>query len=95
MANAINMNPREGNTAPFDPTVVFPGLGIPLVDETGSNSISSLTEEQLARLESEAKEEKQKLWKWIVFAALFIFVIESILAGRRSDAATASQLAAT
>ncbi|MGB0155080.1 MAG: BatA domain-containing protein [Verrucomicrobiales bacterium] len=92
---AINMNPREGNTTPFDPTVVFPGLGIPLVDETGSNSISTLTEEQLARLESEAKEEKQKLWKWIVFAALFIFVIESILAGRRSHTATAPQLAAT
>ena len=80
---AINLNPREGNTTPFDPTVVFPGLGIPLVDETTNDSVQTLTEEQIARLESEAKEEKQKLWKWIVFAALFIFVIESILAGRR------------
>jgi len=92
---AINLNPREGNTTPFDPTVVFSGLGIPLVDETSSDSIQTLTEDQLARLESEAKEEKQKLWKWIVFAALFIFVIESILAGRRTHAATAPQPAST
>ena len=92
---AINLNPREGNTTPFDPNVVFSGLGIPLIDETANDSLENLTENQIDRLESEAKEGKQKLWKWIVFAALFILVIESILAGRRPKPARDLQSAAT
>jgi hypothetical protein len=92
---AINLNPREGNTTPFDPNVVFSGLGIPLTDKNANNSLKNLTEDQIDRLESEAKEGKQKLWKWIVFAALFILVIESILAGRRPQPARALQSAAT
>ena len=74
---------------------MFSGLGIPLIDEAANDSLKNLTEDQIERLESEAKEGKQKLWKWIVFAALFILVIESILAGRRPQPARALQSAAT
>lgn len=79
---AVNLAPSEGETAPFDPAVAFPGWGIPLFGEAESAATEGLTEAQLARLESEEKEELQKLWKWLVLGTLLILVAESWLAGR-------------
>jgi len=81
---AVNLAPSEGRTAPFDPAVVFAEWGIPLLDAPGAGPDPSLSEAELARLESREKEERQKLWKWLLLAALVILVIESWLASRRS-----------
>ncbi len=80
---AVNLNPREGETSPFDPAVVFAEWGIPLINENEDAPKTELTEEQLARLKSEEKEQNQKLWKWIILAALVVLMIESGLAGHR------------
>lgn len=80
---AINLKPGEGLTAPFDPAVVFAELGIPLIDEKSPAELAPLTEEQQLRVEFEEKEERQKLWKWLVLAALVFLVLETFLAGRR------------
>ncbi len=79
---AINLDPQEGITAPFDPNIVFKELGIPLLNSRSEIPDDALTEEQLKRLESEDKEKNQKLWKWIILSALIILMIESWLAGR-------------
>ncbi|MEM9017433.1 MAG: hypothetical protein AAGC68_10495, partial [Verrucomicrobiota bacterium] len=80
---AVNLHPSEGDTTPFDPSTVFRDWGISLIDNIEDQPTTELTEEQLARLKSEEKEDKQKLWKWIVLAALLILIVESWLAGRR------------
>ncbi|MDF1849805.1 MAG: BatA domain-containing protein [Verrucomicrobiales bacterium] len=82
LVEAINLEPTEGNVSPFDPAVVFPDWGIPLVDEEAERQKQNLTEAQLARLASEEKEENQKLWKWLILGALILLLIESILSGR-------------
>ena len=78
---AVNLLPSEGVTEPFDPTSTFPDWGIPLLDTEVELARESLTETQLARLESVEKEENQKLWKWIVLLVLILLLIESWLAG--------------
>ncbi len=80
---AVNLNPREGLTSPFDPAVVFGELGIPLLGNETSGDLAPLTKEQQLRVEFEEKEERQKLWRWLVLAALIFLVIETFLAGRR------------
>lgn len=82
LIEAVNLEPTEGNVSPFDPAVVFPDWGIPLVDEEAERLQKSLSEAQLARLASEEKEENQKLWKWLILGALILLLIESILSGR-------------
>ncbi|MDF1861419.1 MAG: BatA domain-containing protein [Verrucomicrobiales bacterium] len=79
---AVNLHPTEGNTAPFDPVASFTEWGIPLVDKESEEVRSTLTETQLARLESVEKEESQKLWKWLILAALLFLILESWLAGK-------------
>lgn len=82
LATAVNLSPSEGNTTPFDPEVVFSEIGIPLT--SGEPQIDpNLSSENRLRVESEQKEEKQKLWKWLILAALIFLLLETWLAGRR------------
>ncbi|MDF1826210.1 MAG: BatA domain-containing protein [Verrucomicrobiales bacterium] len=78
---AVNLVPSESVTEPFDPTAKFPDWGIPLIDPEEEIARESLTATQLARLESVEKEDKQKLWKWIILVVLILLIIESWVAG--------------
>ena len=82
---AVNLDPAEGRTEPFDPAVELPALGIPLAEAAGAPEAgaSETGATQTLRVENEKKEEKQKLWKWLVLAALIALVAETWLAGRR------------
>jgi len=80
---AVNLDPAEGRTDPFDPLVEFAALGIPLLDEAAAPA-PELSAAQKLRVESEQKEARQKLWKWLVFAALLVLIVETWLAGRRA-----------
>lgn len=82
---AVNLHPTEGNTAPIDPFASFHEWNIPLINEAVEADRSKLTKTQLERLESEEKEESQKLWKWLILAALIFLIAESWLAGRPSS----------
>jgi hypothetical protein len=81
---AVNLDPAEGRTEPFDPSVEFPALGIPLAEKVAAPVETSPA--QTLRIENERKEAKQKLWKWLVFAALLVLIVETWFAGRRSAA---------
>ncbi|MEM6277962.1 MAG: BatA domain-containing protein [Verrucomicrobiota bacterium] len=79
---AVNLLPRESVTEPFDPVALFTEWGIPLIDPEKEKELESLSETQLARLESVEKENNQKLWKWIVLLVLVLLLAESWLAGK-------------
>lgn len=82
---AVNLAPSEGRTDPFDPLIEFAALGIPL-SEAAPAPAPELSAAQKLRVESEQKESRQKLWKWLVLAALVLLVVETWLAGKRSGA---------
>lgn len=79
----VNLDPAEGRTDPFDPAVEFASLGIPLAETAEAAEPSPA---QTLRVENERKEAQQKLWKWLVFAALLILIVETWFAGRRASA---------
>lgn len=80
---SVNLDPSEGRTDAFDPLVEFAALGIPLLDDA-TDPTTELNAAQKLRGESEEKEAQQKLWKWLIFAALLVLILETWLAGRRS-----------
>ncbi|MCB1065603.1 MAG: BatA and WFA domain-containing protein [Verrucomicrobiae bacterium] len=91
--HAINLPPDESRVETIDPAVALGEFGV-LVDAVGVDSASlanaeseagQLTESQRRRIEIEEKEGNQKLWKWLLVAALGILVIETWLAGRRTS----------
>jgi hypothetical protein len=86
---SVNLDPSEGRTDPFDPRVEFAALGIPLLEELAA-ATSELSAAQKLRVESEQKEAQQKLWKWLVFAALLVLILETWFAGRRAAASDPS-----
>lgn len=79
---AVNLDPAEGRTFAFDPAVDFAALGIPLLDGTEKTEGPVLTGSEKVRAESEQKEEKQKLWKWLILVALLVLITETWLAGK-------------
>lgn len=85
---AVNLDPAEGLTDAFDVAAEFSALGIPLLSETSLISTEPAPAPQW-RIESEQKEAKQKLWKWLVLGALLFLLAETWLAGRRSQRAPA------
>jgi len=81
---AVNLDPAEGRTFAFDPAIDFAALGIPLLDPAAPVAAPELSGSDKVRVKAEQKEEKQKLWKWLILAALLVLLIETWLAGRRS-----------
>lgn len=81
---SVNLAPAEGMTASFDPVVTLAEYGIPLLETEQVAEQADLPSEVLARLESEEKENRQKLWKWLILLALILLIIETWLAGRRA-----------
>lgn len=79
---AVNLAPAEGRTSVFDPAVEFASLGIPLIDNASSIEEPALTGPEKIKAEFEEKEQKQKLWKWLILVALLVLISETWLAGR-------------
>ncbi len=75
---AANVPPEESQTAPLDLNTLK-AFKIPLQSETQTPSLSNA--EQLARTELESR---QKLWRWLILAAIAVLLVESVLAARRS-----------
>lgn len=80
---SVNLDPSEGRTTAFDPTIAFAEYGIPLLEKEQAVPQEQMPAEVLARLESEQKENRQKLWKWLILFALILLILETWLAGRR------------
>jgi Aerotolerance regulator N-terminal/von Willebrand factor type A domain len=76
---AVNLAPEESRTAPL-PIEELERLGVPLrLQELSSpRDVKQRTEHlQAAQLEN-----RQKLWRWLIVAALVVLVVETWLAGR-------------
>lgn len=81
-STAVNLDPAEGLTSPFDPVVVLGSLGVTLADPSSITAPEAST--PAARTgESSDQEARQKSWKWLLLAALLILIVETWLAGRR------------
>ncbi|MGH7128825.1 MAG: hypothetical protein ACREIV_09665, partial [Planctomycetaceae bacterium] len=74
---AVNVSPEESRTAPLPPEELE-ALGLPVTQQ--SPRVASRGPER--QLRSRELEDRQKLWRWLVVAALVVILIETLLAGR-------------
>jgi hypothetical protein len=76
-AFAVNLPATESNTAPLE---------LEQLDQLGVRTKAILTKaERLARIRQQRDtelESRQKIWRWLIVAALGVLVIETTLAGR-------------
>jgi len=74
---AVNVAAAESNTAPLD-LEQLEQLGVPL----GQNSSREKRAEQLRQQRDIELESRQKVWRWLIVAALGVLILETWLAGR-------------
>jgi hypothetical protein len=73
---AVNLDPAESRTLPF-PTDELDRLGVP-VRQAGAREPGHSNSDPAPAVETESR---QKLWRWIMIAALTVLLIETLLAG--------------
>jgi hypothetical protein len=81
-AFAVNLPPEESRTAPMAADVL-PNLGVPVKAPTSTSvqRSGSTSQTTLAAVELESR---QKVWRWLIFGALGVVVLETWVAGRLS-----------
>jgi hypothetical protein len=75
----VNLAPEESRTAPLL-VEELERLGIPLAPQ--AKAAAAKERQRLERLQSVQLENRQKLWRWLIVAALVVLVMETWLAGR-------------
>jgi len=87
----VNLPPDESRLAPFS-TERLLALGVPL-------RTAHETPAETARREGQAQaveiENQQKLWRWLIVAALGVLLLETLFAGKLSRTASGSTIAST
>ncbi len=76
---AVNLAPDESKLTPFGPERLG-SLGVPLASTlkpTAPHSPEEAAHAQAAELEG-----RQKLWRWLIVAALAVLLLETLIAGR-------------
>ncbi len=73
---AVNLDPAESRTLPL-PTDELDRLGVP-VRQAGAREPGQANSGPAPAVETESR---QKLWRWIIIAALAVLLIETLLAG--------------
>jgi hypothetical protein len=76
---AVNIDPLESDTAPLEPEA-FEQLGVKLA----GRSDAALDAARLEQLRDVELEGRQRIWQWLVAAALGALIVETWLAGRLS-----------
>ncbi|MFI5455504.1 MAG: BatA domain-containing protein [Isosphaerales bacterium] len=87
---AVNLDPIESKTAPLDETTLEQ-YRVHLAD----HSPKRLDHEQIRQMYNMELENRQKLWRWLILAAIGVLIVETWLAGRsrvRRRAAVAEAL---
>jgi hypothetical protein len=79
MAFAVNLAPEESRTAPLH-LEELERLGVP-IREVPTASPKEL-QRRKEHLQASQLENRQKLWRWLIVAALVVLVLETWLAGR-------------
>lgn len=83
----VNLLPDESRTTPL-PEETLASLGVPLRDPAALTAAAPEAK-RLASAQAAEVEGQQKLWRWLVMAALLIVLVESWLAGRSLKAPSA------
>jgi hypothetical protein len=81
----VNLDAAESKTAPM-PVDELERLGLPMRSVEAAPTLIAAKQETLHHAELEAR---QKLWRWLIVAALAVLLVETWLAGwitRRSAA---------
>jgi hypothetical protein len=74
---AVNLDPAESRTAPL-PVETLEQLGCRLTDPARR----AADRENLRQLHNAELEGRQKLWRWLILAAMAVLLVETFLAGR-------------
>jgi hypothetical protein len=77
---AVNLEGAESRTGLL-PVENLEALGTPMRSATAVTERRPERKLQLAAIEAESR---QKMWRWLIVAALGMLIIESLLAGRQS-----------
>jgi hypothetical protein len=77
---AVNLAPEESRTAPM-PIEDLQRVGVPLKDQQ-PNTVRPGQQQRQQHLLATELESRQKLWRWVIVAALAILFLETCLAGR-------------
>jgi hypothetical protein len=81
---AVNLDPLESKTAP---------LAVETLEQYGSRLVNHsrkpLDREQLRQLQNAELENRQKLWRGLILAAIGVLIVETWLAGRSASSRTA------
>ncbi len=88
---AVNLDASESRTAPL-PVEELERLGVPMKSAERSPAMQAATQQTLHHAELEAR---QKLWRWLIVAALAVLLVETWLAGWLTRRQTAPVTAAT
>jgi hypothetical protein len=71
---SVNLDRTESELAARDVEEAYAGVVSPSVEQPEFVENASLS--------MESEEKKQKLWRWVLLAALFVFAIETVLSNR-------------
>ena len=74
----MNLDPSESRTAPLSPEELEQA-GVPVSRAAGAPPPET---ERRTLLQGVEAESRQKLWRWLIAAALAVLLIETVLAGR-------------
>lgn len=92
----VNLHPTEGRVEPIDPRHVLSDFNIPLkADLTAEAKEKPADAATKKRLETEEKEGRQKLWKWLLIAVLLFLIAETWLSGRRGKSTSTGPIPST
>lgn len=75
---AVNLDPAESQTAPM-PLEDLERLGVPL--KAQSLDLAKAEEARRERLQAAELENRQKLWRWLLVAAVTLLLLETFVAG--------------
>jgi hypothetical protein len=78
---AVNIDPLESKTTPMQ-VETLEQLGCRLAD----HSPKPLSHAELRQMYNTELENRQKLWRWLILAAIGLLIVETLLAGRRAVA---------
>lgn len=80
---AVNLAPTESRTGPLD-LGLLETAGIPLA-QAADSAVTRDAAERQRQLQNMELEKQQKLWRWLIIAALAVLLLETFLAGRLSS----------
>ena len=89
---AVNLSPDESKLTPFGPERLT-SVGVPLASTL--KPALPRSPEEAAHAQAAELEGRQKMWRWLIVAALAALLIETLLAGRVSRLAQSTTGAPT